>query len=192
MMSSEVYSVVSRGERWAGAAFVLDERSFTAYEPLRDNHGSVVGALYVGMPERPYLQLKSRINLIFSAVLLFVTLVGIGLSAWMGNSMSRPIKALEEGARRIAAGEELPDIHVDSRDEIGALAREFNTMKHNLAQRDEENQVLNRTLEEKVVERTVQLEDKNRLLLETHPDSAVGQKATTCHIHCESPPASTR
>ncbi|MFM7166378.1 MAG: hypothetical protein ACKO3T_14150 [Planctomycetaceae bacterium] len=29
----------------------------------------------------------------------------------------------------------------------------------------------------------------DRLLLETHPDSAVGHKATTCHIHCESPPS---
>lgn len=176
IMSSEVNAVVGRGERWTGPAFVLNERYFAAYRPLRDSRGSVIGALYVGMPERPYLQLRSRINLTFSAVLLVVTLIGIGFSAWMGNRMSRPIKALEEGVRRIAAGEELPDVQVDSRDEIGALAAEFNSMKHRLAERGEENRILNRTLEEKVVERTTQLEEKNRLLLEAQQRLAEAER----------------
>lgn len=166
IMSSKVSNFVSRGERWTGPAFVLNERYFAAYKPLRDNRGNVVGALYVGMPERPYLQLRSRINLTFTALLLAVTLIGTTLSAWMGKHMSRPIKALEEGVRRIAAGEDLPDIQVESRDEIGALAAEFNVMKHRLAMREQENRILNRTLEEKVVERTTQLEEKNRELLE--------------------------
>ncbi len=101
MMSTEVYNAMSRGEKWNGKAFVLDKWSFTAYEPLRDYRGTVVGALYVGMPEQPYAELRSQINIIFSGILIFVTLFGVPLSAWLGSRMARPIKALEEGARRV-------------------------------------------------------------------------------------------
>jgi two-component system NtrC family sensor kinase len=165
LMSEEVFSSISRGDSWVGTAFVLNSRHFTAYEPLHDLRGTVVGSLYVGMPEQPLLQLRRQVNVIFSAVLLFVSLIGVALSAWLGSSLSRPVRALEEGARRIASGENLPDIAVESHDEIASLAGEFNVMKHRLRERDEENQSLNRTLEQKVSERTVQLEEKNKQLL---------------------------
>lgn len=165
LMSEEVFSAISHGSSWVGSAYVLDSRYFTAYEPLRDLRGSVVGALYVGMPEKPLLQLRKQVNVTFSAVLVFVSAIGIGLSAWLGKNLSRPIRELEEGARRIASNENLRDITVNSHDEIASLAGEFNAMKHRLRERDEENQTLNRTLEDKVVERTVQLEEKSQQLL---------------------------
>lgn len=165
LMSEEVFAAISRGSKWIGRAFVLREHYITAYEPLPDLSGAVVGALYVGMPERPLMQLRSQINIIFSCVLLFLTIIGIALSAWIGSSMTRPVRALADGARRITAGEDLPDIHVEGHDEIAELADEFNIMKHRLTVREEENRALNRTLEQKVVERTTQLEEKNQQLL---------------------------
>lgn len=176
LMSEEVYNTVARGETWHGSAFVLNSRYFTAYEPLRDLKGSVVGVLYVGMPESTLLQLRWQVHVIFAAVLFFVSMVGVMLSAWLGASMSRPVRALEEGVRRIAAGEQLPDIVVDSRDEIASLAGEFNAMKRRLQEREAENQALNRTLEEKVVERTVQLEEKSQQLLHTQKELARAER----------------
>jgi two-component system NtrC family sensor kinase len=176
LMSDEVFSSLSLGTIWTGTAYVLNTRYFTSYEPLRDLKGAIVGALYVGMPEKPLLQLRGQINLIFSAVLVFVSLIGIVLSAWLGANLSRPIRALAEGARRIASGDHLPDISVESDDEIASLAGEFNTMKRRLRERDEENQNLNRTLEQKVMERTTQLEEKSQQLLSTQKELAEAER----------------
>jgi two-component system NtrC family sensor kinase len=124
-----------------------------------------ISALYLGIPELHFFELRSRINLFFSGILLLVTLIGVSISAWLGSSLARPIKAVEEGARLLALGEHIPDIVVGGHDEISVMAEEFNIMKHRLIERDDENQALNRTLEQKVLERTAQLEEKNQWLL---------------------------
>ncbi len=175
-MSEEVYNAIIRGEKWVGRAFVFKDWHFSAYEPIRDLGGSIVGAIYVGAPELPLLQVRSRILTVFTGVILFVTLLGLTISAWMSSRLSRPIKALEEGARRIAAGEILPDITVDTHDEIAALAEEFNIMKKRLLAREGEVLSLNRTLEQKVVERTAQLEEQGRQLLATQAELAHAER----------------
>jgi len=51
---------------------------------------------------------------------------GIGLSIY--RSVARPVARLSEGASRLAAGDLDARIEVDSPDEFGALARQFNAM----------------------------------------------------------------
>jgi len=50
----------------------------------------------------------------------------------------RPVRRLEEGARRISRGEFSYTVEVSSGDEFGALASEFNHMARSLAHREEE------------------------------------------------------
>jgi two-component system NtrC family sensor kinase len=135
-----------------------------------------VSALYLKIPDLPFLDLRFRIHIIFSAILLFVTLIGVSLSAWLGSSLSRPIKAVEEGARLLALGEHIPDIVVGGHDEISVMAEEFNIMKHRLIERENEIMLLNRTLEEKVAERTAQLEEKTQWLLVAQQELARAER----------------
>ncbi|MBT0665373.1 cache domain-containing protein [Geobacter pelophilus] len=175
-MSEEVYGEIIRGENWTGRAFVYNAWHLSAYEPIRDINNSIVGALYAGTPEQPLLEVRWRIHAIFTGVIMFVALLGFSTSAWISSRLSRPIKALEEGARRIASGESLPDIHVDTQDEIASLANEFNVMKKRLQVREEEILTLNRTLEQKVVERTAQLEAQGARLLEAQAELARSER----------------
>ena len=167
LMADEVHQVVSSGERWLGRAFVVNAWHLAAYEPLRNARGAVIGALYVGIPEAPFDLLRTRINLTFAAILAGVALIGSLVSTWLGASLARPIKALEEGVRRVAAGAAVPDIVVQGHDEIAALGAEFNSMKQRLVSREEEIRGLNRTLEEKVEARSQELAEKTAELLGT-------------------------
>ena len=170
LMSAAVAAdVLERGKSWNDRAFVLNDWFISAYEPIRDPEDKVIGALYVGMPERPFLNIRSNLNLVFTGVLLFVSLIGVTLSTWISGRLARPVRALAEGARRIAAGEHIEPIAVNTHDEIGLLADEFNTMNR-------EVNSLKNTLEQKVVERTTQLEEKNQQLLATQKDLAKAER----------------
>ncbi len=170
LMSGEVATaVLDQGRRWSSRAFVLKDWNISAYEPISDPQGNVIGALYVGMPERPLLQMRTNLNLIFGGVLLFVTLIGVALSSWLSRRLAQPVRALAEGARRMAAGERISDIVVDTDDEIGLLAAEFNTMAREVS-------TLNQTLEQKVARRTIQLEEKNQELLAAQKELARAER----------------
>src|SRR6266496_3303290 len=112
------------------------------------------------LPEKPYVKIKNRLNLIYAGVLFFGSLIGIALSWKISSRLARPIRELENLAKRVAAGERGVRIEVNSRDEIGSLAGEFNVMTSALVQREEESGELNRDLERKVLARTTELEEK--------------------------------
>ena len=176
-MSAEVYrKVLEKNEKWIGRAFVVNDWYFSAYEPIRDATGKTVGSLYVGMLEKPYLDINRDLNPLFAGVLLFGSLIGLALSGFIGSRLAHPIHELETRARRITAGERDLPIEVRGRDEIADLAHEFNEMTRNLTEREEEVRALNRELEEKVLERTAQLEEKNLLLVRTREELVRAEK----------------
>ena len=144
----------------------------------------LIGAstLYLGIHELPSFHILSRLHLTFAGILLFVTMIGVSISAWLGSSLSRPIKAVEEGARLLALGEHIPDIVVGGHDEISIMAEEFNIMKHRLIERENEILLLNRTLEEKVAERTLQLDEKNQWLLIAQQELARAERLVAIGI----------
>lgn len=62
----EVYEqVFEKGIPWVRRAFVVDDWYITAYEPIRDIDGKIVGMLYVGMLESKYAVMKERIIFFF-------------------------------------------------------------------------------------------------------------------------------
>ncbi|MBN1526183.1 MAG: cache domain-containing protein, partial [Candidatus Omnitrophica bacterium] len=58
-VSDTVYdTVLNRGLPWRDRAFVVTDWYLTAYEPIRDINGDVIGMLYVGTLERPFKDLE--------------------------------------------------------------------------------------------------------------------------------------
>lgn len=60
--------------------------------------------------------------------LLGAPLLAIGVGLWVGRSVALPVSRLHEGAARLANGDLDTRIDIDTPDEFGALARQFNSM----------------------------------------------------------------
>lgn len=74
----------------------------------------------------------ARINMIiWLAAAAAVLLSGMVIYA-VSLKISRPLKMMEEGARRIAEGEQVEDLTVNSGDELEKLAQAFNYMKNKI------------------------------------------------------------
>lgn len=128
----------------------------------RSINGSVVGAatplrdtpwlMAIEIPVGGVLAPTQR----FLQTVLIVTFlcVAIGaLAAWlMAQRITRPLEHLTDAADAIAAGGDAEDIPVDRVDELGRLARSFDTMAQQI--RDARQR-----LEDKVTERTRELRD---------------------------------
>jgi len=156
--------------RWVGRTYVGNDWYLSAYEPILSLQGVPIGALAVGMLESQYSAVKIDMAVLLSFVLLVSCLVGVSMAGFLGKKLAHPIKELELLTRRVAAGERNVQSHIESRDEIGDLAERFNDMSRSLAEREDNIIELNRNLEEKVKLRTAELEENNRLLLQTREE----------------------
>ena len=54
-----VIQAVLKGESYSGRAYVLNQRFLTAYQPLKDSDGRIIGMLYVGIPLK---KLEARVR----------------------------------------------------------------------------------------------------------------------------------
>jgi methyl-accepting chemotaxis protein len=57
---SPVYQAVIKGNQYTGRAFVVDDWYLTVYEPIKDQTGAIIGALYVGVQESYYQEKIKR------------------------------------------------------------------------------------------------------------------------------------
>ena len=76
----------------------------------------------------------------FLSMLIFLLgapLLAIGVGLWIGRSVALPVSRLREGAARLAAGDLDTRIEIDTPDEFGDLARQFNAMTAALKQNQE-------------------------------------------------------
>jgi two-component system, NtrC family, sensor kinase len=146
--------VLDRGMTWNARAFVVHGWYMSAYEPIRDPAGRIIGMLYVGLPEHLFTAARDRVLVSFF-VIAFCAFVGIIITTYvMTRSMTRPLEEMAAATRRISAGEFDVTVHQDAPGEIGVLAESFNTMLAGLRQMKSDLEDWGRTLERRVAQRS--------------------------------------
>ncbi|MGA2532654.1 MAG: cache domain-containing protein [Candidatus Aminicenantales bacterium] len=177
-VSREVNEAVLRqGRSYLGRAFVVTAWYITAYEPIRDIDGKTIGMIYVGMLERPYIDLRNRVMATFSGLAGLCTVFLLVLLAYIARNITRPLAAMVEATDKIARGDLEHRVDAEGRDEIGLLAQSFNRMTEDLHAAREDLTQWGRTLERRVEERTQQLRLTRDQLIQSEKLASLGQMA---------------
>lgn len=175
-VSEEVYyQVIEKGIPWLGRAFVVNAWYITAYEPIKDSSGKIIGMLYVGMLEAPYVDLRNRVVLTF-LIIAFLTVAILSVIAYFSTTnITNPLKRLLHATNKIARGDLSQRVNIKSHDEIGQLANSFNHMAIELQKVTDEYRSLTETLEEKVRKKTDELRRSQNQLFQSEKLTSLGK-----------------
>jgi two-component system, chemotaxis family, sensor kinase CheA len=152
---------------------IKGQRIFEFSAPVDADDGAVLGRIFYGLSSVPLDQALSSARRDFqrSLLLTLLLLVALGAAAMLlgvaiirnlSRRITEPLAHLTDVITAIAAGHKNERVSIESEDEIGALGRAFNRM---LAQLDDSYlrlETLNRTLEQRVNERTSELAQRHR------------------------------
>lgn len=144
----------------------------SSYKPLQiqDMHWVIMSEIDRDEAFAHVYDLRKNIVIVFIG--LFITI--IFASIIISRKIARPIKQLTGKAQELAAGN--LDVHIDvlGKDEIGILSQSFSNMQHSIKKMVDELHDINHNLEEKVLERTQEIqhqkemvEEKNREILDS-------------------------
>jgi two-component system, NtrC family, sensor kinase len=177
-VSAEVANaVLRRGDTWSSRAFVVNDWFISSYIPIRNLQDHIIGMLYVGILERPYLDLLWKNLFVFLGItILAIILISI-VAMKVANQISRPIRAMADAAQKIAEGDYSQKVEITSNDEIGFLAQNFNTMVSELGRAHQELRDWGETLERKVEQRTAELKAMQAHLIQSEKLAGVGKLA---------------
>jgi methyl-accepting chemotaxis protein len=133
-----VYDAVLRdGEPYRGEAEILGEAYFTAYDPILDAGGEVIGIAYVGLPQREFFAIVDTL-LLDIAVATAIAAAAIGLAVYLVvRRMIGPVSHMAVAMDRLR-GDDL-DVEVPGRnrlDEIGRMAAALQVFKETFVERE--------------------------------------------------------
>lgn len=113
----------------------------SAYVPVKDASGTVIGALGIDTDAAVFEQLAANViwkSIPFYGMLLVITLAAIGAIVWFVQGALRPLQTVRASAEKMAAGDLagagviLREQPVRSEDEIGTVYKAMLSMSENL------------------------------------------------------------
>ncbi|MCR4403903.1 MAG: cache domain-containing protein [Candidatus Acetothermia bacterium] len=146
-VSAEVYDrVLAEGRPWTDRAFVVNDWYVTAYEPIKDINGKIIGMLYVGMLEAPFAKMRAEVVWAIVRYSSLSLALALGLAFLLGRRITKPVEELARASEAISLGRLSQRVESRSKDELGRLAASFNRMaaslERTLAEKDRANQRL--------------------------------------------------
>jgi signal transduction histidine kinase len=143
-----------------------------------------IGVAQIGMSLQNMRREIAEMQRIVVMLTAMVVVMGIMLTVFLVNLFIRPVKRLMRATEKVASGDLSHTVEVTTKDEIGTLASSFNRMTVSLKESRQKIEEYNQTLENKVKERTAELENALKSLKETQAQliqvekmAAVGQLA---------------
>ncbi|MBM4149280.1 MAG: HAMP domain-containing protein [Lentisphaerae bacterium] len=137
--------VLDNGEPWVGEAFVVKDWYITAYDPIRNGDGAVIGMLYVGILKQPFLDHGRSFILRYLGLSMLFLLLALVIAYVVASRIAQPIHRLVEASNRMSGGMRPGPVPSQSAcRETSDLIEAFNQMSTTLAEREERLLALNR------------------------------------------------
>ncbi len=121
----------------AGGRIVTEGDYATQLVALKDKQGATVAHLMVSVPRARFATVLSEIDMITMAAFVFALVVALTMGLIMARTISTPLTRLAAAATAIARGDHRQELPTQRRDEIGSLAKAFNSMSERVAARIE-------------------------------------------------------
>jgi len=149
----------------------------TAYEPIKNIDGDIIGILYVGMLEKPYIDLRNKVMGTFTGMALLSVVILLAILFVITSAIINPLKKLVVATNEIAKGDLNHKVNINLKDEIGQLAFSFNRMTEDLKKANQKLIHWGKTLEKQVEERTKKLKEMQDSLIQSEKQASLGKMA---------------
>jgi class 3 adenylate cyclase/HAMP domain-containing protein len=138
------------------------------FMPVSDFSGQPLGALMVQAGVETYLRTRNTAVGTLLAILAVGLLLAFIVKTIVERRIVTPVKRLKNGVEKIGGGEYGHELEATSADEIGELTVAFNRMARDLGEYDRQIKAHNQELENRVAERTAELQAANRQLVKAN------------------------
>jgi methyl-accepting chemotaxis protein len=129
-------AALRRGQAYKGPAMLFGSRFYTAYQPVFDAAGKVIGILYVGIPMAQFDGMLWQAIMAMVIATAVAALLALGMTMMMVRRVTKPLKAVTEALTILAEGRTDVEVqYADRHDEIGAIARTIAVFKNNRIER---------------------------------------------------------
>jgi signal transduction histidine kinase len=156
-----------------------DEGRGLTGNPVLVTYAPVVGLGWAVVMEEPIDAALANVEILKRSAVVFLViglLVGAAVIAWVSGKITGPILELHQGAKIIGSGNLGYRVNIDTGDEIQSLGEEFNKMAGEL-------NVSYVTLEQKVKDKTIELETTNSELEQANRDLVKANKGKDEFLH---------
>lgn len=128
--NGQAYQEISKGNVYFGEADILGSQYMTGYNPIYDSNKQIIGIYFVGVPIETVNSILNEgiVSAVRTVVLLtvFILILAAVIIFFVSNSIAKPIKKVTVAAQQIADGNFDVELSVNSKDEVGQLAEDFN------------------------------------------------------------------
>ena len=123
-----IQTVLKEGKDFYGEAVVVGKKVQTAYRPIKDAQGKIIGMWYVGVSKDFIDELVLQTVFGIALVSLLVVIIGAVIVLLFAKRMERPILAMLTTMQAAENGDLRGKLEVDSTDELGVLAKSYVNM----------------------------------------------------------------
>ena len=129
-------AIIRSGKAYKGQAMLFGSRYYTAYHPVFNPAGKIVGIIYVGIAMAELDGMLWQAILAMAVAACIAALFALGATMLLVRQVTKPLKAVAETLTVLAEGRTDVEVrYADRHDEIGMIARTVGVFKTNRIER---------------------------------------------------------